>query len=70
MVTVSNVLYTKACSSGVARHFDWADQKHGYSALLMNLKRNIHKVTSFCYTGPRVPPGYALTYSSLSKVEF
>jgi len=39
VVTVSNVLYRKTQSSGVARRFDWGDQKHGYLALIMNLKK-------------------------------
>jgi len=37
VVKVSNVLYRKTQSSGVARHFDLSDQKHGY--LLMNIKK-------------------------------
>jgi len=28
VVTVSDVLYRKTLRSGVARHFDWSDQKH------------------------------------------
>jgi len=35
VLTVSNVLYKKISSSGVARHFDWGDQRHGCLALLM-----------------------------------
>jgi len=56
---------------GVARNFDWDDQKHEYLALPINPK-NIHKVTSCCDNGPRVPLGYAsvLQYTLLFCVVF
>jgi len=36
VVTVSNVLYTKTQSSGVARHFHWSDRKQGSVAYTEN----------------------------------